>query len=175
MSSALTGWVHSCCLCTTRTWVGWGSDTIAPSRSPGLTADTLRSQTCHIWCCQRTGRWCGFCLLEFSAGWVQPFGCKIKEWFHCACPCLMRWWDKASLRWLNFSIKWQSDFKAAHYINKVISSASTPLIFSSLKFFKLYILLDNPWRKILKKCFFWNCFLCQWVCVIIGKIKLFNG
>lgn len=101
--AALTGWVHSCCPCTTRTWVGSGSDTTAPSRSPGLTADTRRSQTCHIWCCQTTGKWCGFCLPGSSAGWVQPFECGITESFYCTRPRRTHWCDQSLVKMIEFS------------------------------------------------------------------------
>lgn len=47
---------------------------------------------------------------------------------------------RASLRWLNFLIKRQSDFKAAHYINKVIWFVST-------RFFDFYQIIHAGKRE----------------------------
>lgn len=70
--TALTWWGLCGCVASTRTSVGWGICTTAPSRNPEPTGGTPRSQRCRIWCCQKKETPPVSDPLLFSAGWVLP-------------------------------------------------------------------------------------------------------
>lgn len=62
------------CVVSTRTLVGWGIDTTAPSQSPEQTVGILQPQRSHTWCCQRRETPLESGPLLFAAGSVLPCG-----------------------------------------------------------------------------------------------------